>query len=369
MSATLHRYEIELYTVDGRCLGRHEVEADLEPAWECAWLEMLRTGGAGLARDSVPGPAEPRWSVRLGAPYIEGFHIAWGAGGDAGVDFPNTYFQSLARRVARQHVQDETLGKQESFRYLVRALPRSPSPATGAPRLLVRRQCTPPAMPRSSLARMRRGALPAGEAYPGDPPVFVPQALRPEIAARARAAGAAECGGVLIGHLFRDPRPVELFVEITDQIPARHVEANANRLTFTPETWHAVDTALAERGAGEIMLGWWHSHPVGAWCESCSPEERADCDLTEGFLSAHDRHLHRTVFPRAYTVALVVSDPGRGNPVCSLFGWRRGVLVRRGFFIRPAARARVRGAEPARDLARRAENKEVPDGGRTCAAR
>ena len=53
--------------------------------------------------------------------------------------------------------------------------------------------------------------------------------------------------------------------------------------------------------------------------------------VKHGFLSADDRALHRAVFPRAYSLALVVTDAGRGDPTFALFGWREGVLERRGF--------------------------------------
>jgi hypothetical protein len=50
-------------------------------------------------------------------------------------------------------------------------------------------------------------------------------------------------------------------------------------------------------------------------------------------LSVDDRQLHRVAFPRAYTCALVVSDVDDDNVGHALFGWRRGVLERRGFHV------------------------------------
>jgi hypothetical protein len=45
--------------------------------------------------------------------------------------------------------------------------------------------------------------------------------------------------------------------------------------------------------------------------------------------------LHRAVFPRAYSVALVISDgcEDAGRPIWRLFGWRQGMLMARGFHV------------------------------------
>ena len=51
------------------------------------------------------------------------------------------------------------------------------------------------------------------------------------------------------------------------------------------------------------------------------------------FFSNTDIHMHRTVFPRAYQVALLVSDHGREALEVNLFGWRQGGVVARGFEI------------------------------------
>ena len=49
------------------------------------------------------------------------------------------------------------------------------------------------------------------------------------------------------------------------------------------------------------------------------------------FLSEPDRVLHRTVFPRGYSVALVVNLITAAEHTYSLFGWREGLLQTRGF--------------------------------------
>ena len=178
---------------------------------------------------------------------------------------------------------------------------------------------------------MRLRAIWTGDSDEPDLPVFVADSLLREVSRLSRTAGASETGGALVGRLHRDRGLSALFVEVTDQLPALHAPAGTDRLNFTPETWHAWDIALAERASGEIRLGWWHSHPVGAWAAQVRAQEATGRVRTGGFLSQHDRALHRTVFAAAYCVALVVTDPGEAESEVTLFGWRKGALVKRGF--------------------------------------
>ena len=53
--------------------------------------------------------------------------------------------------------------------------------------------------------------------------------------------------------------------------------------------------------------------------------------LLTDYFSAQDRLLHRTVFPAAYSVALVVNELAEDRSTLSLFGWRQGMVVQRGF--------------------------------------
>jgi hypothetical protein len=42
--------------------------------------------------------------------------------------------------------------------------------------------------------------------------------------------------------------------------------------------------------------------------------------------------LHRTVFGRAFDIALLLSELGGSEPSYDLFGWRQGMIVARGFY-------------------------------------
>jgi hypothetical protein len=54
--------------------------------------------------------------------------------------------------------------------------------------------------------------------------------------------------------------------------------------------------------------------------------------------------MHRAIFPRAFHVALLVSDHGREPFDVSLFGWRHGMVVSRGFDVLGDVRAGARAA-------------------------
>jgi hypothetical protein len=84
------------------------------------------------------------------------------------------------------------------------------------------------------------------------------------------------------------------------------------------------------------MVGWWHSHPGKYWqqttCAKCPPERRRVCPIASNFFSAHDVSLHETIFPKAYTIALVITNTEEKLRQ-ALYGWRDARLVQRGFFI------------------------------------
>jgi len=335
MSASGYQYVIELFREDDSPLGQASVKVDWGPAEEWAKFQAMRRGLLGSNEPGRVTSIEPLWLRDVGEPHLEGFrvNIATSAGNVA-TDFATGYFKSLATQASSLFIDKGKLQTGERFRYLAAAFRLEREQTNGSRFQFTTEEIAPPiVIKEASLAERVVAAVPYGAIINGDVPVFVPRRVLDEAAALSRQSVARETGGILIGHLHRDRSVPELFVEVTAQIHARHTEADLTKLTFTAETWTEAQAAIDLRRKGEIMLGWWHSHPVREWCKDCAPERQQVCKMAGEFFSAHDHALHRTVFPRAYSIALVANDVAAGDVTFSAFGWREGLLESRGFLI------------------------------------
>jgi proteasome lid subunit RPN8/RPN11 len=330
-----YRYALELYRHDGTALGQAAIDVDWEAAEQWTRLLALRRTRLAPAEVGRATSIDPIWHEKAGEPYLRGFRVrvATQSLGEVAGEFPTTYFRDRARAASQHFIEAGTLERGARVVYLMSAFPYDDRPNGDAALPFSAQDVEAPLpLPEAALADVWGEAMGCGPSRDGDVPVFVPASVLDEAAALTRRHEGQETGGVLIGHVHRDPAVPELFVRVTAQLAARHTDASATKLTFSSETWAEVRAALALRGGHEIMVGWWHSHPVRHWCTDCPPEKQAVCHLAAGFLSEHDRALHRAIFPRAYSVALVVNDVPAG-PTFSLFGWRQGLLEARGFAI------------------------------------
>ena len=335
-----YRYVIELFSPQGAALGRAPILVDWEPAREWAVFCALRRDGQSSPVSSGSTSLRPRWDAELGEPVMSGFSIevANGEGDDFRIDFSNAYFKELAQSISSELVQQGKLKSGERFLYCVLAYPDKRSDDGPGKDRLVAAELPPPVVIREGDLGMHLcAAAPFRSGSEEDIPVFVPRHVLAEISALSQEAGANETGGVLIGHLFRDGVGGDLFLVVTAQIPAMHTHAEAARLTFTAETWTAARAAIHLRGKHEVMLGWFHSHPVREWCKSCPEEKRESCTVFEDYFSPEDEALHRTVFPRAWSVALLVSELPQRSPSISMFGWRKARVAPRGFHVQDSA--------------------------------
>jgi len=319
-------YAVHVVREDGTEVGQVPIQVDWEPAREFARLTALARGLPADSAFLLDCEFHPVWHPERGQPFVAAIEVT-ARSGEIRETVSMDYFSEAARAVTKRLVSEEALKKGDLVRCLPVAFAEPPSDS-----ILTRRgRPLPPRIPvrAGSLEKHRENDSLSGTTD-AELPVFVPRVVLDQAAAQTEQETGRETGGILIGHLRRDEESNDLFVEVTAQIPARHTESTSSKLTFTPETWSDVQAALTLRGQGEIMVGWWHSHPVWAWCKDCEPEKRAHCALAEGFLSEDDRLLHRTVFPRAYSVALVVNDRESGTTF-SLFGWNRGLIAGREF--------------------------------------
>ncbi len=305
----------------------------------------LRSSGPGWSRFvavnsrpkiSRPASVEPLWDQDAGEPRIAGFEVSIAADGgrQAKSRFPTTYFRRLAVEASAYFVEQGHLAEGEIFRYAVSAYRRA-APFDQAcnqvkelrPRLQVHA---------GILEEYLRRAAPVGVVDAQDLPVFFRSSVLEEAREMTRAHSGLETGGVLIGRLWQDRDARELFAEVTAQIALRTV-GEMTRLSFTPERWSEVEAAIVLRGREETYLGYWHSHPVHAWCRekqrSCCPEGLSACRLARDYFSLEDRAVLRVVFPRAYSLGLVVNDAPLNRLTFSLFGWRRGFIEARGYYL------------------------------------
>lgn len=339
-------YAVQVLRNDLTPVRQVPVTLDWDPLQESVRFVALQRGIAASQALSLDCTATPIWSAERGEPYVGGIRVSARATGAAelSVDFCTNAFSSLASAAATALVTEGVLTDGEVYRFLPMAF--SQSNAADAPLLLgrLRTRQLAPVLPIASGSLVsftaRATRVESGGEEPGDDcPVFIPESILAEARMLARATEARETGGLLVGHLHRDTGGSGLFLQVTAQLPARHVDASSTKLTFTSDTWTDFRAALALRRRDETMLGWWHSHPVREWCKACPEEKQRACSLRGDFLSGDDRLLHRAVFPGAWNLALVVNDVGYDDPTVSLFGWRRGVLALRGHHILGAAPA------------------------------
>jgi proteasome lid subunit RPN8/RPN11 len=330
-----YQYVIELFREDDTPLGQASVNVDWGPAEEWAKFQALRRGMLASGEAGRVSSIEPLWLPKAGEPYLEGFRVnVVTRAGELATDFATGYFKRLASQASSHFIENGRLQTGDRIRYLAAAFRQRSEQSNGGSKFqFITEEVAPSIAIKDSLFdESVTKSIPHGTSCANDVPVFVPQRVLDEAATLSRDAGAKETGGILIGHLNRDAAVPQVFVKVTAQIHARHTEADLTKLTFTAETWTEVQAAIDLRRKDEIMLGWWHSHPVREWCKECAPERQQVCKMAADFFSTHDQALHRTVFPSAYSIALVANVTS-GDLTFSAFGWREGVLEPRGFHV------------------------------------
>jgi len=335
MTNSPYRFALVLVREDGSTIGTVPATRDWEPAHE--WTRFLHQRRGALPLNANGNASIlPLWDRTVGEPYCRGYRVEIARPGQRPVsaDFPVTHFGQLASAAASIFVKRQVLREGDHYSYVLVAHPAvGEAPPAGG--LTVTN--TSPAVPArpAALPPLRARARPVGVEDGDDMPVFVSRQVLREAAERTVAQSGTETGGILLGRLGQDAAEGEIFAEITAQIPAEHATGTKVKLTFTAETWAAADAALRLRGRGEAYLGYWHSHPVRAWCaaKECSPEKQKTCPLAKDFFSADDEAILRAAFPRAYSIGLVVNDTAFTDLSFSMFGNREGLIRPRGFAV------------------------------------
>jgi proteasome lid subunit RPN8/RPN11 len=116
----------------------------------------------------------------------------------------------------------------------------------------------------------------------------------------ARRNRSVEVCGVLVGEWKRDAAGP--FVEVRHIIESNAARSGPAEVTFTHDTWAAINREMDTRHQGLRIVGWYHTHP--------------DFGI---FLSEYDVFIHRHFFSGAGQIAWVL-DPIRNQE--GLFRWR-----------------------------------------------
>jgi hypothetical protein len=329
----VHRWAIEILGTDGKRFGQRAIQPDFSPLSESARLAYVRQHGPSAAADyDRPVEITPIWQPKLGDPYVGGLRIAV-----EGQPLPHpastAIFRASASEVAAGFVESGLMQEGAKFVYLVTAytedsdhlVDQRPTSRIRVSSLPVGVQVSDGVWPKPASITPEESATDLG--------VTLPRRVLDDISALTESKRGVETGGVLLGHLRWDSKSKDLFLEITEHIHARGAIGDSARLRFTPECWAEIRGAVALRQRGEAICGWWHSHCGRTFCVECPPERQATCLLQSGFLSDHDKILHRTVFPRAFMTALVATDSVLGDIRFAMFGWQNGVLEKRGYRV------------------------------------
>lgn len=337
-----HRYVAQIEIEGHDALTTAALVPDAALIGEWARWGRARKNPARLADVATRALITPAWDRKLGAPFVAELEVAFDdEPARAIASIPNKFFANLVQNEVSALVRSGAIeeGAKYTWRLLaypsadVRATPVRADPFAVEEALRV--------LPAISDARIgdlvdraiRHGPERAAERRNDHVVFFAPHVLR-EASELAVAAGEIEAGGVLLGRFLHDANAQDLALEVSALVPARAVVADADSLRFTRETWQAVDAARKLRRGGEQIVGWAHSHPAKHWpCRNCPQTRRSRCPSNMAFFSAMDVNVHRTAFFGAHNVALLLSFHAEPAPRIDLFGWRKGMIALRDYYV------------------------------------
>ena len=120
-----------------------------------------------------------------------------------------------------------------------------------------------------------------------------------------------EVCGVMVGNVYQDKYGPYLY--ITGAIRGDRASGRASQVTFTAETWSAIQAVMDREYPEDRIVGWYHTHPAFGV-----------------FLSGMDLFIQDHFFNLPWQVAFVY-DPIGGDE--GMFFWREGKADRQTFLI------------------------------------
>ena len=148
----------------------------------------------------------------------------------------------------------------------------------------------------------------------------------------------------LSGRLRREPSG-HLYAVVARSLPAAHVISSSTSFRFTPETW--LEHRKKTEGAGELLLGWLHTHSIDSIRSACKKLEKGSQPGSEAkespcksglFLSQEDiTSALRYGFSGAFQLTCVLDSDAcvvqqadiTLSRVLGVWGWSAGLLRQR----------------------------------------
>ena len=175
-----------------------------------------------------------------------------------------------------------------------------------------------------------------------DLPVAVCRSVIDDAFDEARQGSEREVAGLLLGEIRCDPASGGIYLLVSCYVPGGETAPGAaTAVSLTPATFSRANELIALRrrdGRREIVVGWAHSHPF-KFCAACPLQTPPECVEKVLFYSTADLQVMQAAFADAFAVGLLVApnEPrlteALGHSAVRLFGYRRGVIVARGFTL------------------------------------
>jgi hypothetical protein len=152
-----------------------------------------------------------------------------------------------------------------------------------------------------------------------------------------------ERGVWLVGNLYRQHRPAEIFAVVHTVFEARGTTHERFSINFSTETFTHVERQLELRRArlgrpADALVGFYHTHPFlpsvldgMEACPTCSL--RPTCTLTSSFFSQRDQAFHAAMFgSAAYAVQIVLGLTPREEFDVKMYCYDGGRFRERGYY-------------------------------------